>query len=111
MTHINQSRRKEEQPIKPATGYADITKEEDNDKMIAVVEDDLGKLDIICNIAGSNDLCYTLEDTINGRYEGSIQQHIDSALTDPCCFAGHRNYSCTQLLVGSSGRFTEPRLD
>lgn len=42
---------------------ADITKAEDVDRMIAEAENRFGKLDIVCNIAGINDLCYPLEDT------------------------------------------------
>jgi NAD(P)-dependent dehydrogenase (short-subunit alcohol dehydrogenase family) len=49
--------------------YADITKEEDIEKMVSTAENEFGKLDIVCNIAGINDLCYTLEDTTDEMWD------------------------------------------
>ena len=49
--------------------YADITKEEDIEKMVSTAEKEFGKLDIVCNIAGINDLCYTLEDTTDEMWD------------------------------------------
>lgn len=48
---------------------ADITKMRDIEKMIATAEEKYGKLDIVCNIAGINDLCYTLFDTDDERWD------------------------------------------
>lgn len=52
--------------------YADIMNEADIDKMVSVAENDFGKLDIVCNIAGINDLCYTLEDTTDEMWDRVI---------------------------------------
>jgi NAD(P)-dependent dehydrogenase (short-subunit alcohol dehydrogenase family) len=42
---------------------ADVTVLEDVDRMVETAEVDLGGLDIVCNVAGINDLCHPLEDT------------------------------------------------
>ncbi len=49
--------------------HADITKEEDIERMIAEAENRFGKLDIVCNIAGINDLCYPLLDTSDEMWD------------------------------------------
>lgn len=48
---------------------ADITKLEDIEKMIGEAETRFGRLDILCNIAGINDLNYPLEDTDDARWD------------------------------------------
>ncbi len=48
---------------------ADITRLEDIDRMISLAEDQYGRLDILCNIAGINDLCYPLLDTSDERWD------------------------------------------
>lgn len=52
--------------------YADIMNEDDIEKMITTAENDFGRLDIVCNVAGINDLCYTLEDTTNEMWDKVI---------------------------------------
>ncbi len=42
---------------------ADITKNDDVDRLIDGAFDQLGHLDIVCNVAGINDLCYPLDET------------------------------------------------
>lgn len=42
---------------------ADVTDLADVERMIDVAETELGGLDIVCNVAGVNDLCFPLEDT------------------------------------------------
>lgn len=51
---------------------ADITKLEDIDRMISAAEDQFGRLDILCNIAGINDLCYPLLDTSDERWDSVV---------------------------------------
>jgi NAD(P)-dependent dehydrogenase (short-subunit alcohol dehydrogenase family) len=48
---------------------ADITKLEDVNRMIDDTEQRFGKLDILCNVAGINDLCYPLEETTDERWD------------------------------------------
>ncbi|HHU63145.1 MAG TPA: SDR family oxidoreductase [Clostridiales bacterium] len=43
--------------------HADITKLEDIDRIVSMAENQYGKLDILCNVAGINDLLYPMEDT------------------------------------------------
>lgn len=43
--------------------HADVTVTADVDRMIAAAEQDLGGLDIVCNVAGINDLCHPLHAT------------------------------------------------
>lgn len=51
---------------------ADITKLEDIDRMVSVAEKQFGKLDILCNVAGINDLCYPLLETSDERWDKVI---------------------------------------
>ena len=51
---------------------ADITKIDDIDRMISTAEDQSGKLDILCNIAGINDLCYPLVETSDERWDNVV---------------------------------------
>jgi NAD(P)-dependent dehydrogenase (short-subunit alcohol dehydrogenase family) len=51
---------------------ADITKAEDIERMIGVAENQLGGLDIVCNVAGINDLCYPLLETSDERWDRVI---------------------------------------
>jgi NAD(P)-dependent dehydrogenase (short-subunit alcohol dehydrogenase family) len=51
---------------------ADITKLEDINRMIDESEDAFGKLDIVCNVAGINDLCYPLDETSDERWDKVI---------------------------------------
>jgi NAD(P)-dependent dehydrogenase (short-subunit alcohol dehydrogenase family) len=48
---------------------ADITKLADIDRMIDGAETQFGKLDIVCNVAGINDLCYPLDETTDERWD------------------------------------------
>lgn len=48
---------------------ADITKMEDIEKMVTAAEERFGRLDILCNIAGINDLSYPLEETDDERWD------------------------------------------
>ena len=48
---------------------ADITKLEDVDRMVAETEERFGKVDILCNVAGINDLCYPLDETSDERWD------------------------------------------
>ncbi len=43
--------------------HADITKIEDVDRVVGIAEEKFGRLDILCNVAGINDLLYPLLDT------------------------------------------------
>lgn len=49
--------------------HADITKLEDINRMIDIAETKYGKLDIVCNVAGINDLCYPLLETSDERWD------------------------------------------
>lgn len=49
--------------------HADITKLDDIKKMIAFAEEELGRLDIVCNVAGINDLLYPLEETTDELWD------------------------------------------
>jgi NAD(P)-dependent dehydrogenase (short-subunit alcohol dehydrogenase family) len=51
---------------------ADITQLEDVDRMIEDAEHRFGKLDILCNVAGINDLCYPLDETSDERWDNVI---------------------------------------
>lgn len=51
---------------------ADITKLGDIERMISTAEDQFGKLDILCNIAGINDLCYPLLETSDERWDNVV---------------------------------------
>lgn len=48
---------------------ADLTQAEDIERIVAAAETEFGKLDALCNIAGINDLSYTLEDTDDARWD------------------------------------------
>jgi NAD(P)-dependent dehydrogenase (short-subunit alcohol dehydrogenase family) len=48
---------------------ADITQAADVERMIDEAERDLGRLDIVCNVAGINDLAYPLEETDDERWD------------------------------------------
>jgi len=48
---------------------ADIGKLEDINRMIEDTESRFGKLDILCNVAGINDLCYPLDETSDERWD------------------------------------------
>ena len=47
----------------------DVTKLEDIQRMVETAETRFGRLDALCNIAGMNDLHYTLEDTDDARWD------------------------------------------
>jgi len=49
--------------------HADITNLEDIERVIGEADKRFGGLDIVCNIAGINDLCYPLEDTDDERWD------------------------------------------
>jgi len=51
---------------------ADVTRLEDVDRMVDVAEKDLGHLDIVCNAAGINDLCYPLGDTTDEMWDAVL---------------------------------------
>jgi NAD(P)-dependent dehydrogenase (short-subunit alcohol dehydrogenase family) len=51
---------------------ADITRLTDIDRMVDAAESRLGRLDIVCNVAGINDLGYPLEDTSDERWDRVI---------------------------------------
>jgi NAD(P)-dependent dehydrogenase (short-subunit alcohol dehydrogenase family) len=51
---------------------ADITKLEDINRMVEYAENRFGKLDILCNVAGINDLCYPLDETSDERWDNVI---------------------------------------
>lgn len=51
---------------------ADIMSLDDIKKMVAYAENDLGSLDIVCNVAGINDLLYPLEATDDERWDKVI---------------------------------------
>jgi NAD(P)-dependent dehydrogenase (short-subunit alcohol dehydrogenase family) len=48
---------------------ADITKLEDIDRMVDQTEQSFGKIDIVCNVAGINDLGYPLDETSDERWD------------------------------------------
>jgi NAD(P)-dependent dehydrogenase (short-subunit alcohol dehydrogenase family) len=48
---------------------ADITKLDDVERMIDEAEARFGQLDIVCNVAGINDLCYPLDETTDERWD------------------------------------------
>jgi NAD(P)-dependent dehydrogenase (short-subunit alcohol dehydrogenase family) len=51
---------------------ADITRLVDVDRMIDQAESRLGRLDIVCNVAGINDLCYPLDETSDERWDNVV---------------------------------------
>jgi NAD(P)-dependent dehydrogenase (short-subunit alcohol dehydrogenase family) len=51
---------------------ADITQLKDVDRMFEEAERQLGKVDIVCNVAGINDLCYPLDETSDDRWDSVI---------------------------------------
>jgi len=51
---------------------ADVTRAEDIDRMITEAENRFGRLDILCNVAGINDLCYPLLDTSDEMWDRVI---------------------------------------
>jgi len=48
---------------------ADITRLTEVNRMIDETEQRFGKLDIVCNVAGINDLCYPLHETSDERWD------------------------------------------
>jgi NAD(P)-dependent dehydrogenase (short-subunit alcohol dehydrogenase family) len=48
---------------------ADITRLADIDRMVDETEARFGKVDILCNVAGINDLCYPLDETSDERWD------------------------------------------
>lgn len=48
---------------------ADITKREDAERAVDSAEREFGRLDILCNVAGINDLCYPLHETTDERWD------------------------------------------
>jgi len=52
--------------------HADITKLKDIDRMVGEAETRFGRLDIICNVAGINDLCYPLLETSDERWDAVV---------------------------------------
>lgn len=51
---------------------ADITKREDVERAVDAAEREFGRLDILCNAAGINDLCYPLNETTDERWDAVI---------------------------------------
>jgi NAD(P)-dependent dehydrogenase (short-subunit alcohol dehydrogenase family) len=51
---------------------ADLTKLEDIDRMVEYAEQRVGGLDILCNVAGINDLGYPLDQTGDARWDAVI---------------------------------------
>jgi NAD(P)-dependent dehydrogenase (short-subunit alcohol dehydrogenase family) len=51
---------------------ADITRLEDINRMFDEIENRFGKLDIVCNVAGINDLCYPLDETSDERWDAVL---------------------------------------
>jgi NAD(P)-dependent dehydrogenase (short-subunit alcohol dehydrogenase family) len=51
---------------------ADITKLEDIDRMIDEAETRFGKVDVLCNVAGINDLGYPLDETSDERWDNVL---------------------------------------
>lgn len=51
---------------------ADVTRLEDVHRMVDETEQRFGRLDIVCNVAGINDLCYPLEETSDERWDRVI---------------------------------------
>jgi len=51
---------------------ADITQLEDVHRIVDETERQFGSLDIICNVAGINDLCYPLHETSDERWDNVI---------------------------------------
>lgn len=49
--------------------HADVTQLDDIERMIGLAENQFGRLDILCNIAGINDLCYPLLETTDERWD------------------------------------------
>jgi NAD(P)-dependent dehydrogenase (short-subunit alcohol dehydrogenase family) len=52
---------------------ADITRLDDVNRMVQEAESELGRLDIVCNVAGINDLCYPLLDTSDERWDDVLE--------------------------------------
>lgn len=52
--------------------HADVTRLEDIRTMVDAAEKGLGHLDIVCNVAGINDLCYPLEDTTDEMWDAVV---------------------------------------
>lgn len=48
---------------------ADITQPNEVNRMVRHAEGELGRLDIVCNVAGINDLCHPLLDTSDERWD------------------------------------------
>jgi len=51
---------------------ADVTRLEDINRMIEDTESRFGRLDILCNVAGINDLCYPLDETSDERWDNVV---------------------------------------
>jgi NAD(P)-dependent dehydrogenase (short-subunit alcohol dehydrogenase family) len=47
----------------------DITLLEDINRIVETAEEQLGRVDILCNVAGIHDLCYPLEETSDERWD------------------------------------------
>jgi len=58
---------------------ADITRQDDITRLVATAERQIGPIDILCNVAGINDLCYPLDETSDALWESVI----DLDLTAP----------------------------
>jgi len=52
---------------------ADVTRSDDVDRMVETAERELGKIDIVCNVAGINDLCYPLDETSDDLWDRVIE--------------------------------------
>lgn len=48
---------------------ADITHADDVKRIVETTEGHFGKIDILCNVAGINDLCYPLDETSDERWD------------------------------------------
>ena len=65
----NESVKKWQNVRNVASIQADIMKLEDINRMVDETEGRFGRLDIVCNVAGINDLCYPLEETSDERWD------------------------------------------
>lgn len=51
---------------------SDITRLDSIEQMGRIAEDQLGTIDILCNVAGINDLCYPLDETTDERWDSVL---------------------------------------
>lgn len=72
IAHRDESLKKWENVENVVAIRADITRLEDIDRMVDETESRFGRLDIVCNVAGINDLCYPLDETSDERWDNVI---------------------------------------